>query len=74
MIPEEKLLRILESAKGDDLERVELAFQFYSEKEMNQEHGQSGSTRKEILDRYKQERAEWKAAYDLLQKLFGKIP
>jgi len=60
-----KLLRIVANAKGDDLERAEMAFAGLSRAEMDKEHGQSGKSRRWVLSDYRRERAEWQAARDL---------
>lgn len=56
------ILDALDQYKGDDLARAELAFKGMSEEEMNLPHGQSGRTRKEILDEYKEHNAKVNAA------------
>ena len=63
----EKLRRIVEDARGDDLERAERAFAGMSNKELNEPHGASGKTHREILEGYRQERREWAAARALVK-------
>lgn len=71
MTPEQKLLRIVESARGDDLERARRAFGHMSDAELDQEHG-DGQTRRQVLQEYENERALYLAAKALLiQKLNG---
>jgi len=66
----EKLLRIVNNAQGDNLERADMAFHGLSQEQMWEEHGSSGLTRQTILDGYHREREEWQAAKELLIKLF----
>ena len=65
MTAKEKLIRIVEEAKGDNLERAEHAFRGLAGDQLNEEYGQSGRTKGEILDGYRRERADWKSAYAL---------
>lgn len=53
-----RLLSIVASAQGDDLERAEAAFRNCSNAELDGQYGQSGRTRRQILDEYRQRRAE----------------
>lgn len=73
MTPAERLRRIVENAKGDDLERAERAFRNFSPSQMRGQWGESGKTPYEILDEYRQERAEWQRARDLLKRLLGPV-
>ena len=63
------LMRIVERARGDDLERAEHAFAGLSQDQLNEEWGQSGRTKGELLERYRQQRREWQAAYDLAKSV-----
>ena len=56
MTPKEITLQALTNAKGDDLERAQMAFRGYSEKELDTQHGMSGKTRREILEGYQKYR------------------
>lgn len=49
MTAKEKLVRIVEGAKGDDLERAIYSFRNFSGVEMEAQHGVSGKSRYEIL-------------------------
>ena len=69
MTPKEKLIRIVENAKGDDLERATRAF---AGSKLDEEYGQSGKTRLQILQEYQQNRDEWGLAYKLAQSLEDK--
>ena len=69
MTAAEKLRRIVDNARGDDLERAERCFAGMSEAEMDMPYGQSGKTRREILEDYRRERAEWRAAKMLADSL-----
>lgn len=69
MTAKQKLLSIVEKARGDDLERAERAFQGMSDLQLDQQHGESGQSRRQMLESYRQERAEWKAAHLLVLSL-----
>jgi len=59
----DKVLKIVKdslSIAEDNLYRAKLQFGKMSERELEQEHGQSGRTRGEILDGYQNERDERK--------------
>lgn len=47
------ILRLLSNGRGDDLYRAELAFRNCTSEQMDQHYGQSGQTRREILNGYK---------------------
>jgi len=49
-------------AAADNFYRAERAFGNMSEKELEQQHGQSGRTRMEIFDGYRKELARWENA------------
>ena len=66
MTAKEKLLKIVEAAKNDDLECAEYAFRYSN---LNELFGQSGKTKGQVLDAYRKERQEWQAAYDLVKSL-----
>jgi len=51
-LQKETALRALQQYRGDDHLRAARAFQGMTEMAMVQEHGQSGKTRREILDGY----------------------
>lgn len=61
--------RAIQNAKGDDLERAEDAFRGMSDDELDRQYGQSGQTRREILDGYREYRKEWAAAMAWLEKI-----
>ena len=67
-----KLLRIVENARGGNLERAEMAFHGLSPEQMQEEHGFSNRTCQEVLDGYRRERKEWQAAKELLAELLEK--
>lgn len=56
------VLRALANAQGDDLERANAAFNGLSEQQMQKQYGQSGQTRQQILDGYRDDRAAVDAA------------
>jgi hypothetical protein len=63
------LRRYLNYAKGDGLERAELGFRGLSDAELDTEHGQSGRTRREILEGYRRQRREWEAVKAFVDSL-----
>ncbi len=44
-------------ARGDDLERAECAFRGMTAEELDEQYGQSGRTRQQILDEYRESAA-----------------
>lgn len=58
----ELALRGLGCLRGDDLERARHAFHGMGSMQMQEQHGQSGKTRAEILARYEKFAAEVDAA------------
>lgn len=74
MTPEQKLIRIVEGAIGDDLERARAAFRQMSGAQLDQQYGQSGKTRREILKAYEDERALYLKAKALLMEKLGATP
>lgn len=54
-------------AKGDNLEWCQHAFKHFTDNEMNEQHGHSGYTRKELLEAYVAERKEYNDAVTLLK-------
>lgn len=71
MTAKEKLIRIVQKAKGDDLERAERTFQGLTGDQLNEEYGKSGRTKGEILEKYRKERREWEQAYELAKRAIG---
>lgn len=47
-------LQALETYRGDDHQRAMHHFRHFTEKQMNELHGESGQTRQQILDKYKE--------------------
>lgn len=58
------LLSIVRNAFGDDLERATAAFGGCTPEQLNSQYGQSGRTRGQILEEYKEHR---KRMQDLLE-------
>ena len=59
-----KVIRAVEQMlgnSGDNLARAKLSFRQYSHQGMQEQHGQSGSSRQEVLDGYQKEYDEWVA-------------
>lgn len=55
-------IRALEQCKGDDTARARHAFSRFTPEEMNEQHGEIGKTRAEILAEYERADAEIDAA------------
>lgn len=55
----ERVRKIVHSAGGDNLERAEMAFRGYTDAQIDQEYGQSGTTCRKILDDYREDRRLW---------------
>ena len=54
MNPHKELaIRVLRDSIGDDLYRANCAFGHMPEKELDQQHGKSGKTRRQIIQEYK---------------------
>lgn len=62
MNSKELAIRALESMQSDDLYRARAAFKNYTPEQMQEQHGQSGKTRAEILSVYEKANAEIDAA------------
>jgi hypothetical protein len=63
------ILRKIEATRGDDLERAKKFFAEFSEQEMNEQHGQSGRTRREVLKGYEESRALHDEAFAYLMSV-----
>jgi hypothetical protein len=59
----------LKNSFGDDLERAEAAFRGLSQEAMNKNYGESGKTRHEILEGYRQDRSRRVKALHWLESL-----
>lgn len=68
-----RIKRAMENAKGDDLDRMVRVFKYLADADMRTEYGNSGKTRYEILERHRQDRAEWQAAWDLLVNVLPEV-
>ncbi len=64
------IIKAMNNARGDDLERANLSFSYMTSAERMREHGQSGKTREQIWDEYKLARAKWQQAMNYLEGLF----
>ena len=63
------ILRTIDHAKGDDLERAKLAFSGYSPEEMKHLHGFSGESRAQVLRGYELHRELHDAAVAYLKTI-----
>jgi hypothetical protein len=61
-----RIRQALERDKGDDLERAKRQFWSCTPDEMQEQYGQSGLTRAEILKGHEADREEWEAAMQTL--------
>ena len=50
------IVKVLKDVQGDDLERAERCFAGFSPQQMQEQHGASGQTRKQVLDSYRKQR------------------
>jgi hypothetical protein len=71
MTPEQKLIQIVEGACGDDLYRARVAFGGMSDAELDEHYGQSGQTRRQILQEHERHHALYQDARALLYRLLG---
>lgn len=53
--------RAIRNTDSDDLERAQWAFRQFTPEQMQEQHGQSGDTRQQVLDGYRKERERNKA-------------
>ena len=64
----EYIVRAVKNATSDNLERANLSFRNLPDSELDKEHGQSGMTRREIWDGYKNERLLNESALSLINE------
>jgi len=57
------------ASRGDDFQRAKLAFRGLSKEEMQEQHGESGQTRQEILDGYRAYQDKCDEAIEYLKHL-----
>ncbi len=63
------ILVALSNHRGDDLERARMAFQRFTQKEMDLPYGQSDATPREILAAYEQHRTRVDLAIQTVEAL-----
>jgi len=63
------LLAALRQYRGDNLERARMAFRGLSPEKMDEQYGESGMTRREILEGYERHAAEVDSARMFVEKL-----
>lgn len=61
---QELAIHALESMKGDDSKRARAAFRNFTSEQMQEQHGQSGQTRAQLLASYTERDAKVQAAID----------
>lgn len=62
-------IKALKNMRGDDLERSKRAFRNCSPEQMNQEYGESGRTRNEIINGYYEKATEINEAIEWIKKV-----
>ena len=62
-------IRAVQNAKGDDLYRARAAFKGLSEKQINEEYGESGKTRNEIIAEYEAHESQHDAAIGWIKSI-----
>lgn len=67
------IVSCIEQHRGDDFYRAGLEFRDCTPKEMSQPYGQSGQTRQQILDSYKEHERQCNEAVTELEMLFLKV-
>jgi len=65
----DRAIAIVKSSFGDDLERAQQAFRRFSVSEMDEQFGQSGKSRRQILAAYERDREERRAVVRWLGSL-----
>lgn len=73
MTPEQKLIQIVDMARGDNLERARVAFGRMSPTELDQQWGHSGQTCRQILKDYEDERELYDKTKKLLLKKLSEV-
>ena len=66
-----ELIRLVESGRGDDLERAEWAFRGFRVEKMNEVYGESECTPYEILDSYRKQRKTWEEVHTFVLGICG---
>jgi hypothetical protein len=73
MTPRELAIKALKQMKGDDLQRARNAFwRYLNSPAMDEQHGESGKTRAQILAEYEQQEAEIEAAIRWVQNVYDR--
>ena len=65
----ETIKAALETSRGDDLARAGVSFSGLSEAQMREQHGQSGYTRREVLERYHSRHDQIEEALEWLENV-----
>ncbi len=68
-----RIKRAMQANRCDNLERAERAFGNRTHDGMQEQYGFSGETCQQILKGYRQDRAEWQAAWDLLVNVLPEV-
>lgn len=67
------IMKAMNNARGDDLERATAAFRNCTAAQMDEEYGQSGDTRKQILKEYETHRQRWNEVNAWLSDVFKNL-
>lgn len=67
--PKETVMYALMNYRGDDYARAQLAFRGMTDEQMSEQYGESGSTRQQILDGYREHDQQVQAAIDYAKTL-----
>lgn len=62
-------IKAIENYRGDDLARARFTFRGLTQDEMNEQHGESGRTRQQVLDGYINQENECNKAIAYLRQL-----
>ena len=64
----EFIIRCIERARGDDLYRARMSFRGMTAKQMQEQHGNSGRTRQQVLDGHRNRHDDCDAAIALVRE------
>jgi len=67
--PKQVILNALQNHRGDDLERATAAFRNFSDKQLDEQWGQSGQTCRQILEEYRAHTEEVEMAIEFAMSL-----
>ena len=65
----DKIIKFIEMHRSDDLYRAKSAFRGCTKEQMQEQHGNSGQTRQQIVDGYQQQDNELNKMIEYLRRL-----